>query len=128
MAVISGTAGSVFVGGTAGTAVGLCSEWSGDFEMAVTQVLRFGDTWDEAIPSIHSGTGTIVLSTDTADAMQGQLETAFANGTTLDLILGAGVKTYAGTAYITGHSPTITADAKADTSFAFRTTGNWTYT
>lgn len=128
MAVISGTAGSVFVGGTAGTAVAKVSEWSADMEMNVTQVLQFGDTWDDSIPSIHSGTGSIVLSTDTVDAMQGQLETAFANGSTLDLILGAGLKTYAGTAYIVSHAASINADGKADATWGWRTKGAWTYT
>jgi hypothetical protein len=125
MAVISGTAGSVKYGGTAGTAVGKISEWSLTAERSLTEVLQFGITWADAITSIGRVSGSIVGSTDDSDSMQANLYTALVNGTTAELWLYSGAKYWHGTAYINGIDDTITADGKGDSSFQFTSKNAW---
>ena len=126
MAAISETAGSVFWGGTAGTAVELCSEWSISAEGDINTVPVFGQVWDESIPGQRRLTGTFNVSTDTTGPMQTLANAAFVNGSTAELVLGANVRTYIGTAFITAVAPTISATGKGDTVYSFRSTGTWT--
>jgi len=125
MAVISGTAGSVKYGGTAGTAVGKVSEWNLTAERSLTEVLQFGDTWADAITSIGRVTGSIIASTDDTDGMQALLFTALTAGNTVELWLYSGTKYWHGTAYVNSIDDAITADGKGDVSFAFASKNTW---
>lgn len=127
MAVVSGTAGSVVYGGTAGTIVAKIMEWTGDFNMASTEVIQFGDTWSDRITSIHRATGTFVGSFDDADTMQGNLYSAWINGSFVDLVLYKGTKYWHGTAYITSVADSINAEGKADVTFNWENKGAWEY-
>lgn len=126
MAAISGTLGSVMYGGTAGTAVGLCSEWSLDMTNAVQTVPAFGQTWMQAITGVLSATGSFSVTSDTADAMQTQGMSDFTTGTAIELVLGAGVRTYIGTAFINSLGASISQEGKAEQVYGFTTQGDWT--
>jgi len=127
MAVVSGTAGSVVLGGTAGTIIAKLMEWSGDFEMSTTEVIEFGDTWSDRITSIHRATGTFTGSFDDSDTHQAALYTAWVNGTTVELVLYKGTKYWHGTAYISTLTDTVNAEGKADVSFNWENKGAWEY-
>lgn len=123
-APISGTAGSVVVGGTAGTAVSYVTEWNLTAERNMTDVIKFGDTWADNIVSIGRVSGNIIASDDDS-ASQDVLIDALVNGTSVELHLYKGTAYWHGTASINSIDDAITADGKADISFAFASKNAW---
>jgi hypothetical protein len=111
--LISGTAGSVVVGGTV---VGEMAEWSLDLTHSPVEITAFGDVWMQYIPSLRGATGSFSGNFDSADAGQNILETAIKNGTEVSIGLWMDATTRFETrALLTGVGDGVTVDG-ADTA------------
>lgn len=130
MAALSGTAGSVVytTGGT--TAAGEIAEWSLDLSHAPVETTAFGDTWERYVPSIRGATGSFAGNFDNSDTVQTNLRNAMLGGSALSLRCYVNGSNYfsIGTAYLTGMSPSISVDGKADVSYDFQVSGPVTFT
>ena len=127
MAAFSGTAGSVVLYGTAGTVVVGMSEWSLNASMSPVESSEFGDQWEEYVPSLRNASGSFSGNRDQT-AAQSTLITAFLAGSSVVLRLHETSSTYwAGTAYMTSMSPSLSHSGKGEMSFDFQVTGAITY-
>ena len=128
MAAFSGTAGSVILYGTAGTVVSGIGEWSFDGSMSPVETTKFGDSWDTFVPSVRNATGSFNGNRDNT-AAQSTLINAFLGGSAVNLRLYEGASNYwdAGTVYITGMSPAVSAKGKGEISFNFQVSGPATF-
>lgn len=126
MAALSGTAGSVSVGTVV---VGEIIEWSLDIGHSPVQVTAFGDSWEEYIPSLRNATGTFSGNFDSSDTSQTTLINSMLGGSAVALRCYVGTAKYflAGTAYLTGMSPSISVSGKADVSYSFQASGPVTF-
>ena len=119
---LSGTAGSVvyMTGGTA--VVGSIGEWSLNLSMSPVEVTSFGENWQKYIPGLRGATGSFSGNTDTGDTQQVALRNAMLGGSAVALRLYEAPSQYwiIGTAYITGHGPSISNAGKGETSFDFQ--------
>lgn len=126
---LSGTAGSVayMTGGTA--KVGSIAEWSLDLSHSPVETTAFGDQWQEYIPSIRNATGSFSGNFYDGDSAQASLVSAMLGGSAVAFRLYVGTAKYfnIGTAYLTGHGPSISNDGKAETSFDFQVSGPVTF-
>lgn len=127
MGAVSGTAGDIKLGGTAGTTVARIGEWSADFQMSPQDVTGFQKAWSEKVASVHSATGSFSGAKDNSDAMQEQLINAQLGGSVVTLALYQDSKVYAGSAFLNSHGPSISFDGRGETSFNFENHGAWTY-
>ena len=122
---LSGTAGSVvyMTGGT--TTVGSIKDWSLSLAHSPVETTAFGDIWQSYIPSLRNATGSFAGNYDTADAVQTSLTGAMLGGSACAFRLYITSTKYwnIGTAYLTGHGPSISNDGKAETSFDFQVSG-----
>ena len=127
---LSGTAGSVvyMTGGTA--VVGAMTEWSLSLSHSPVETTSFGDQWQNYIPSLRNATGSFSGNYDQADTQQTSLRNAMLGGSAIALRLYDSPTHYwaIGTAYITGHGPSIGNSGKAETSYDFQVSGAPTYT
>ena len=126
MAAISGTAGSVTIGTVL---VGEIAEWSLDIGHSPVEVTAFGDNWQEYIPSLRNATGSFAGNFDTSDTAQTTLINSMLGGSAVALRCYVGTAKYfnAGTAYLTGLSPSISVAGKADVSYSFQVSGAVTF-
>lgn len=126
----SGTAGSVvfMTGGTA--TVGAIGEWSLNIEHSPVETTSFGEAWKDYIPSIRGFTGSFSGNHDQSDTQQTALRNSALGGSAIALRLYDSPTHYwsIGTAYITGHSPGISNEGKAETSFDFQGAKTLSYT
>lgn len=130
MAALSGTAGSVVWNAGAGTVVAEIQEWSLDLSHSPVEVTAFGDNWERYVPSIRGATGSFSGNFDASDAEQSALRNSMLGGSAIALQLYVSGSNYfdVGTAYLTGMSPSVSVDGKADVSFDFQVSGPVTYT
>lgn len=126
---LSGTAGSIvyMTGGT--TTAGAIAEWSLSLSHSPVETTTFGDQWQNYIPSLRNATGSFSGNLDTGDAVQGSLISSALGGSAIALRCYVSPTKYynVGTAYITGHGPSISNDGKAETSFDFQVSGPVTF-
>lgn len=126
---LSGTLGSVvyMTGGT--TTVGAIKEWNLDISHSPVETTTFGDQWQNYIPSLRNATGSFSGNQDTSDTPQGSLISATLGGSAIALRLYVSASKYynIGTAYITGHGPSVSNDGKAETSYDFQVSGPVTF-
>ncbi len=123
--LLSGTAGSVVVGGTV---VGEMAEWSLDLSHSPVEVTAFGDNWQEYIASIRGATGSFSGNFDSADAGQGALRTALEDGTEIRIGLWLDATTrLEAQALITGSDDGVTVDGQDTVLWDFMATGQITY-
>jgi hypothetical protein len=124
MGLVSGTAGSVIIGGTAGTIVGNIDEWNGSFEMELIDANAFGVAWEQYIPGIKNFNGSFTGKLNDSDAMQILARNATLSGTSVALILAAGTTRYSiGTAYIPSFSLTVNLRGETTEAFNFQSSG-----
>jgi hypothetical protein len=126
---LSGTAGSVvyMTGGT--TTVGSIAEWSLDLSHSPVETTAFGDVWQNYIPSLRNATGSFSGNFYDGDTAQGNLISSMLAGSAVAFRLYVSGSKYfnVGTAYLTGHGPSISNDGKAETSFDFQVSGPVTF-
>lgn len=129
MAALSGTAGSVvyMTGGT--TKVGEITEWSLDLSHSPVETTSFGDEWQEYIPSLRNATGSFSGNFDHSDTAQASLISSMLGGSAVAFRLYVNPTKYfnVGTAYLTGHGPSIANDGKGETSYDFQVSGPVTF-
>ena len=127
---ISGTAGNVRVGGTAGTVLGSVTEWSADFSYSTTDPSGFGDTWAVKLPTgAISGSGSFSGARTVAGAMDTVLSGVILARTPIVLSLEENTTHfYNGTAYVTGFAPAQDYNGHATRSYTWESTGAWTIT
>jgi len=122
---VSGTAGSVvyMTGGTA--LVGAITEWSLNLSHSPVETTAFGEAWQNYIAGLRNATGSFSGNLDTSDAQQTSLRNAMLGGSAIALRLYDGPSSYwtIGTAFITGHGPSISNSGKGETSFDFQVSG-----
>ncbi|NJN84430.1 MAG: hypothetical protein HC802_20570 [Caldilineaceae bacterium] len=130
MAAISGTAGNVRVGGTAGTVVSKITEWSGDMSYSTSQTAGFGETWGDPEPAGPTTvTGSFSGAHDAANAMHTLLSTAVIDRTLVLLNLLESTTDYlAGSALVTGVSDAQDYNGHATRSYTFEGKKTWTRT
>lgn len=125
MAALSGTAGSVVY--TTGTDYSMAevSEWTLDLSNTVIDVTAFGETTERYITNIARATGAFVGNFDAADTGQVGARAGLQNGAPIRLLLYYSSADFvdALSANVTGYSPTVTVDGKADVSYDFQVTG-----
>lgn len=132
MAQYSGTAGSaLYLDGTVPTTIGEIAEWSLDLSMSPVDTTAFGDTWEEAIPSIRAATGSFSGNFDMTDLPQLAMMNSFLGGSavSLQLVFGtAATNSYWEilTAYYTGATTGISVTGKGDVSYNFKASGSIT--
>lgn len=120
MAVISGTAGSVVYGGTAGTAVEGMKTWSLDVGVGVLDAGSFGSTWKLVEGGIKEWSGSAEGNADDGTAMQASLWTSLTTGTKVIMMFAMNATDYRhGTALITGESTGTSFDGLATTGYTF---------
>jgi hypothetical protein len=126
---LSGTAGSVvyMTGGT--TVAGSIKEWKFNISHSPVQTTTFGDVWESFIPSLRNATGSFAGNFDNTDSVQTSLESAMLGGSACAFRLYISPTKYynVGTAYLTGHGPSISNEGKAETSFDFQVSGPVTF-
>lgn len=121
MAVISGTAGTVVYGGTAGTAVANIKTWSLDVAAAELDASAFGSTWKLTDSGIKEWGGSFEGNSDDSDAQQTALWTALTTGAKVVMMLAQGTaRRFYGTAVITGDSPSQSFDGLAAESWSIK--------
>lgn len=81
---ISGTAGSVTVGGTV---VGEIAEWSFDISHNPVEATAFGAAWGKFVGSLQGATGSFSGNLDRTDAMQSALLAAYETGAEVQVAL-----------------------------------------
>lgn len=121
MAVLSGTAGSVVYGGTAGTAIEGMKSWTLDVAVSELDASSFGSTWKLVEGGIKEWSGSAEGNTDDGTAMQQSAWTSLTTGAKVVMLFGLGAAdTYYGTALITGQSVNSSFDGLASTSYTFK--------
>lgn len=121
MAVLSGTAGSVVYGGTAGTAIEGMKSWTLDVAVGELDASSFGSTWKLVEGGIKEWSGSAEGNTDDGTAMQQSAWTSLTTGAKVVMLFGLGASdTYYGTALITGQSVNSSFDGLASTSYTFK--------
>lgn len=121
MAVLSGTAGSVVYGGTAGTAIEGMKSWTLDVAVGELDASSFGSTWKLVEGGIKEWSGSAEGNTDDGTAMQQSAWTSLTTGAKVVMLFGLGAAdTYYGTALITGQSVNSSFDGLASTSYTFK--------
>ena len=121
MAVLSGTAGSVVYGGTAGTIVGGLKTWSLDVAAAELDASNFGSTWRLTDSGIKEWSGSFEGNYDDTDAQQTTLWTNLTTGakSLVQFVVGTADYFY-GTVVMTGHSPSQSFDGLGAGSWNFK--------
>lgn len=121
MAVLSGTAGSVVYGGTAGTAIENMKSWTLDVAAGELDASAFGSTWKLTEAGIKEWGGSAEGNADDGTAMQASAWTALGAGTKVVMLFALGGSDYYhGTAIITGQSTGSSFDGLATTSYTFK--------
>ncbi len=121
MALLSGTAGSVVYGGTAGTAIEGMKSWTLDVAVGELDASSFGSTWKLTEGGVKEWSGSAEGNADDGTAMQASAWTALTTGTKVVMLFGLGAADYYhGTALITGQSTGSSFDGLASTSFTFK--------
>lgn len=121
MAVLSGTAGSVVYGGTAGTAVEGMKSWTLDVAAGELDASNFGSTWKLTEAGIKEWGGSAEGNADDGTAMQQSLWTSLEAGTKVVMLFAMGGSDYRhGTAVITGESTGQSFDGLATVGYTFK--------
>ena len=121
MGVLSGTAGSVVYGGTAGTIIGGLKTWSLDVAAAELDASNFGSTWRLTDSGIKEWSGSFEGNYDDTDTYQTTLWTNLTTGAKAILQFVVGTADYFhGTAVMTGHSPSQSFDGLGAGSWNFK--------
>ena len=81
MALLSGTAGSVVYGGTAGTAIEGMKSWTLDVAVGELDASSFGSTWKLTEGGVKEWSGSAEGNADDGTAMQASAWTALTTGT-----------------------------------------------
>lgn len=125
MAVFSGTAGSVviIVSGTA--AVQGINEWSLDIQSPTVEVTEFGQTWDQFVPSVRNWTGS--FSGNKHNAVNSVDNSVLGGSVVTVQFYESATKYWAGSAYITGMSPSLSLKGKGDITYNIQGHGAITY-
>lgn len=126
---VSGTAGSVAVvsGGT--TVIGSVKEWSLDIAHNTPETTAFGDSWRTYIAGIREFSGSLSLNVDPADAAQTTVRNAILNGSAaFTFRFYAGTNYYAGSALVSGISPSLGFDGVWENSADIQGSGALSYT
>lgn len=121
MAVLSGTAGSVVYGGTAGTIILGLKTWSLDVAAAELDASNFGSTWRLTDSGIKEWSGSFEGNYDDTDAQQTTLWTNLTGGvkSIVQFVMGTADYFY-GTVVMTGHSPSQSFDGLGAASWSFK--------
>lgn len=121
MAVLSGTAGSVVYGGTAGTIILGLKTWSLDVAAAELDASNFGSTWRLTDSGIKEWSGSFEGQYDDTDAQQTTLWTNLTGGvkSLVQFVMGTADYFY-GTVVMTGHSPSQSFDGLGAASWSFK--------
>ena len=120
MANLSGTAGSVVYGGTAGTAIEGMKSWSLDVAVGELDASSFGSTWKLVEGGIKEWSGSAEGNADDGDLMQSSIWTNLQAGTKVVMVFAMGTaRKWSGTALITGSSPSISFDGLGAESYSF---------
>lgn len=121
MAVLSGTAGSVVYGGTAGTAIEGMKSWTLDVAVGELDASQFGSTWKLTEGGVKEWSGSADGNADDGTAMQASAWTSLTAGTKVVMMFAVGAADYYyGTALITGQSTGSSFDGLATTSYTFK--------
>ena len=121
MALLSGTAGSVVYGGTAGTAIEGMKSWTLDVAVGELDASSFGSTWKLTEGGVKEWSGSAEGNADDGTAMQASAWTALTTGAKVVMLFGLGASDYFhGTALITGQSVGSSFDGLASTSYTFK--------
>ena len=103
MALLSGTAGSVVYGGTAGTAIEGMKSWTLDVAVGELDASSFGSTWKLTEGGVKEWSGSAEGNADDGTAMQASAWTALTAGTKVIMLFATGASDYFhGTALIIG--------------------------
>lgn len=121
MAVLSGTAGSVVYGGTAGTIILGLKTWSLDVAAAELDASNFGSTWRLTDSGIKEWSGSFEGQYDDTDVQQTTLWTNLTGGvkSLVQFVMGTADYFY-GTVVMTGHSPSQSFDGLGAASWSFK--------
>lgn len=121
MAVLSGTAGSVVYGGTAGTIILGLKTWSLDVAAAELDASNFGSTWRLTDSGIKEWSGSFEGNYDDTDAQQTTLWTNLTTGvkSLVQFVMGTADYFY-GTVVMTGHSPSQSFDGLGAAGWTFK--------
>jgi hypothetical protein len=123
--LLSGTAGSVVIGGTV---VGEMSEWSFDISHSPVETTAFGEDWARLLGSLQNATGSFSGNFDSADNGQDVLLAAFSDGTGIRVGLWLDATTrLEAQALLTGSEEGVTVDGQDTTLWDFMATGQITY-
>lgn len=123
--LLSGTAGSVVVGGTV---VGEMAEWTFDISHSPVEVTAFGDEWTHLIAGLQGATGSFSGNFDSADTGQGVLRAALEDGTKIRIGLWLDATTrLEAQALLTGSDDGVTVDGQDTVLWDFMATGQITY-
>jgi predicted secreted protein len=121
MSVLSGTAGSVVYGGTAGTIIAGLKTWSLDVAAAELDASNFGSTWRLTDSGIKEWSGSFEGNYDDADTYQTTLWTNLTTGVKAVVQFVMGTADYFhGTVVMTGHSPSQSFDGLGAASWNFK--------
>jgi predicted secreted protein len=122
MAAISGTNGSIMVGGVE---VGLFKEWKLDISIDALDTTNFGsDGWKEAISGLKSGTITANGLYDVSDAGQGDLDNLISSGVSAVVKCYTDeVNYYQASAIVTGANISTPNDGLVTVDYTMQTTG-----
>lgn len=124
MALLSGTAGSVVYGGTAGTAIEGMKSWTLDVAVGELDASSFGSTWKLTEGGVKEWSGSAEGNADDGTAMQQSAWTSLTTGAKVVMLFGLGASDYYhGTALITGQSTSSSFDGLASTSYTFKGNG-----
>ncbi len=123
--LLSGTAGSVLVGGTV---VGEMAEWALDISHSPVATTAFGDAWERALGGLRGASGSFSGNFDKVDAGQGILQAAYDDGAEIriGLWLDPTIRLEAN-ALLTGISDGVTVDGQDTVLWDFITNGQITY-
>ena len=89
MALLSGTAGSVVYGGTAGTAIEGMKSWTLDVAVGELDASSFGSTWKLTEGGVKEWSGSAEGNADDGTAMQASAWTALTAGTKVVMLFVA---------------------------------------
>ena len=94
MALLSGTAGSVVYGGTAGTAIEGMKSWTLDVAVGELDASSFGSTWKLTEGGVKEWSGSAEGNADDGTAMQASAWTALTAGTKVIMLFATGASDY----------------------------------
>ena len=125
MGALSGTAGSVVYFNGIDNVFGEIREWSLDLSATPINVTAFGDTSEKFVQNLARATGAFSGNLDPSHGVQGSVRSDFLTGANVRLLFYYTGSDYVDAikAHITGISPTVSVDGKADLSYDFQVTG-----